>query len=54
MGVVQVNHGRQTPPDIPLETYLAYSLPWMRFGAGSAGAAAVLALALYLGNGDLG
>lgn len=54
VGVVQVNHGRQTPPDIPLETYLAYSLPWMRFGAGSAGAAAVLALALYLGNGDLG
>ena len=35
-GVVQVNHGRPTPPDIPLETSLAYSLPWMRFGDGSA------------------
>ena len=54
VGFVQVNHGRQTPPDIPLETSLAESLPWMRFGVGSAGAAAVLALALYLGNGDLG
>lgn len=26
--------------------YIRYSLPWMRFGAGSAGAAAVLALVL--------
>ena len=54
VGVVKVNHGRPTPPDIALETSLDDSLPWMRCGAGSAGAAAVLALALSLGNGDLG
>ena len=31
---------------------ISYSLPPMRFGAGSAGAAAVLSLALLLGTGD--
>lgn len=54
VGYEYVNHGRSTPPTLARSTYLRYSLPWMRLGAGSAGAAAVLGLALQFGAGSLG
>lgn len=53
VGYEYVNHGRLTPPTTPRSTFLRYSLPWLRFGAGSAGAAVVLGLVLHLGGRDL-
>ena len=43
-----------SPEDGPMSRsrLLASSLPWLRVGAGAAGAAAVLSLALLLGTGD--
>ncbi|MEX2289955.1 MAG: hypothetical protein WD794_06470 [Mycobacteriales bacterium] len=52
VGYEYVNHGLDPREDMPRSAYLRYSLPWMRFGAGSAGAAAVLSLAFLLGTGD--
>ena len=47
-----VNHGLDPSDDRPRAEYLSYSRGWMRFGAGSAGAAAVLSLAFLLRTGD--
>ena len=49
---VYVNHGLDPSDDRPRAEYLSYSRGWMRFGAGSAGAAAVLSLAFLLRTGD--
>ena len=47
-----MNHGLDASRDKLRSDYTRHSLPWMRFGAGSAGAAAVLSLAFLLGTGD--
>lgn len=50
-----MNHGLVHEVDegaLSRATLLAYSRPWMRFGAGSLGAAAVLSLAFLFGKGD--
>lgn len=52
-----MNHGLDSVKgkdegELSLANMLRYSRPWMRFGAGSAGAAAVLSLAFLLGTGD--
>ena len=49
---VDINHGLDPSGDRPRAEYLSYSRGWMRFGAGSAGAAAVLSLAFLLRTGD--
>lgn len=46
VGYEYVNHGLDPTGAPTRASFLRYSLPWMRFGAGSAGAAAVLALVL--------
>ena len=47
-----VNHGLDASEDQPRSAYLDYTRPVLRFGAGSAGAAAVLALAFWAGTED--
>lgn len=50
-----MNHGLVPDLDegeLSRDKLLAYSRPWMRFGAGSLGAAAVLSLAFLVGTGD--
>lgn len=44
------------PEEGPLSrtSLLGYSLPWLRFGAGSAGAAGVLVLGFLIGTGETG
>lgn len=52
IGIEYVNHGLDASRDRPRSVYLNYSLLPMRFGAGSAGAAAVLSLAFLLATGE--
>ena len=47
-----VNHGMDASEDLPRSAYLAYTRPLLRFGAGSAGASAVLSLAHWVGTGE--
>lgn len=54
-GYESINRGLTTPEDegvLSRESFLSYSRPVLRFGAGSAGAAAVLSLTFLLGTGD--
>lgn len=54
VGYEYVNHGLDPQGAPTRESFLRYSRPWLRFGAGSAGAAALLELVFRLGTGRSG
>lgn len=56
-GYAYASHGLSTRHEsgpMSRASLLGYSLPWLRFGAGCAGAAAALVIAFLLGTGETG